>query len=482
MNHDFRRPISRREALCQAGTGFGMFGLISLLRDAGLLGTASAAETAASGIARATNPLAPRPPQFAAKAKRVIHIYLNGGPSQVDTFDPKPMLNRFEGKMLPQGNLSTERKTGTALPSPFKFRQYGQSGLPISEIFSRTAAHADDLCVIRSMQANTPNHEQSMRLMNCGDERLSRPSMGAWLTYGMGSENQNLPGYVAMCPGLPVADVSNWRSAFLPGVFQGTYIDTRKAKAEDLIENIRNTSVSQSEQRRQLDLLAELNRRHLKQRAEDDKLDARIASFELAYRMQMEATDAFDVEQEPQYVRDMYGPSVQARQLLIARRLIERGVRFVQLFHGDVQPWDSHDNIATAHRALGNECDQGIAALLTDLKQRGLFEDTLVVCGGEFGRTPAVELVGGKPGMGRDHNHWGFSVWLAGGGVKGGHIHGATDEFGYKAVEDVVHVHDLHATILHLLGFDHTKLTYRYAGRDFRLTDVHGNVVKDVLA
>jgi hypothetical protein len=332
------------------------------------------------------------------------------------------------------------------------------------------------------MQANTPNHEQSMRLMNCGDERLSRPSMGAWLTYGMGSENQNLPGYVAMCPGLPVADVSNWRSAFLPGVYQGTYIDTRKAKAEELIENIRNAYVSNSEQRRQLDLLSELNQKHRQTRAEDDALDARIASFELAYRMQMEATDAFDVEQEPQSIRDMYGPGVQARQLLIARRLIERGVRFVQLFHGDVQPWDSHDNIATAHRKLGAECDQGIAALLTDLKQRGLFEDTLVLCGGEFGRTPAVELVGGKPGMGRDHNHWGFSVWLAGGGVKGGHVHGATDEFGYKAVEDVVHVHDLHATILHLLGFDHTKLTYRYAGRDFRLTDVHGNVVKDVLA
>jgi hypothetical protein len=479
MNNDMRRPISRREALQQAGTGFGMLGLAGLLREAGLLGEASAADAVG---AHAANPLAPKAAPLPAKAKRVIHIYLNGGPSQVDTFDPKPMLNRFEGKMLPQGNLSTERKTGTALPSPFRFRKYGQSGTPVSEIFARTAEHVDDLCVIRSMQANTPNHEQSMRLMNCGDERLSRPSMGAWLTYGMGSENQNLPGYVAMCPGLPVADVSNWRSAFLPGVYQGTYIDTRKARAEELIENIRNAYVSNSEQRRQLDLLSELNRKHRQTRAEDDALDARIASFELAYRMQMEATDAFDVEQEPQYVRDMYGPGVQARQLLIARRLIERGVRFVQLFHGDVQPWDSHDNIAKAHRNLGGECDQGIAALLTDLKQRGLFEDTLVLCGGEFGRTPAVELVGGKPGMGRDHNHWGFSVWLAGGGVKGGHVHGATDEFGYKAVEDVVHVHDLHATILHLLGFDHTKLTYRYAGRDFRLTDVHGNVVKGVLA
>jgi len=476
MNHDFPRPISRREILRRTGTGFGMLGLAGMLRDAGLLGDATARAGAAA------NPLAPKPPQFPGKAKRVIHIYLNGGPSQVDTFDPKPLLNRYEGKMLPQGNLSTERKTGAALPSPFKFRRYGESGIPVSEIFARTAEHVDDLCIIRSMRANTPNHEQSMRLMNCGDERLSRPSMGAWITYGMGSENENLPGYVSMCPGLPVADVSNWRSAFLPGVYQGTYIDTRKEKAEELIENIRNGFVSKKEQRRQLDLLAELNHRHQRDRAEDDQLDARIASFELAYRMQMEATDAFDVEQEPRHIREMYGPGVQARQLLIARRLIERGVRFVQLFHGDVQPWDSHDNIATAHRDLGQQCDQGIAALLTDLKQRGLFEDTIVLCGGEFGRTPSVELVGGKPGMGRDHNHWGFTVWLAGGGVKGGHIHGATDDFGYEAIESPVHVHDLHATILHLLGFDHESLTYRYAGRDFRLTDVHGNVVKEILA
>ncbi len=306
--------------------------------------------------------------------------------------------------------------------------------------------------------------------------------MGAWLTYGMGTENENLPGYITLCPGLPVADVSNWRSAFLPGIYQGTYIDTRKEKAEDLIENIRNPVLSKRDQRRQLDLLAELNRRHQQTRSEDDNLEARIASFELAYRMQMTATDAFDVEQEPEHIRAMYGPGVQARQLLIARRLIERGVRFVQLFHGDVQPWDSHDNIAGAHRSLGQQCDQAIAALLTDLKQRGLFEETLILCGGEFGRTPSVELAGGKPSMGRDHNHWGFSVWLAGGGVKGGHIHGATDEFGYKAIEKPVHVHDLHATILHLLGFDHTKLTYRYAGRDFRLTDVEGDVVRDILA
>jgi hypothetical protein len=318
--------------------------------------------------------------------------------------------------------------------------------------------------------------------MNCGDERLSRPSMGAWVTYGMGTENQNLPGFIAMCPGLPVADVSNWRSAFLPGVYQGTYIDTRKDRVEDLIENIKSTSVTRSDQRRQLDLLAQLNRMHQEPRAEDDALEARIASFELAYRMQMAATDAFDINQEPESIRDAYGPGIQARQLLIARRLIERGVRFVQLYHGDVQPWDAHDGLAANHRSLANQCDRAISALLTDLKQRGLFDETIVLCGGEFGRTPSVEMVNGKPGQGRDHNHWGFSVWLAGGGIKGGMTYGATDEFGYRAVEKPVHVHDLHATLLHLLGFDHTRLTYRYAGRDFRLTDVHGQIVQDILA
>ncbi len=332
------------------------------------------------------------------------------------------------------------------------------------------------------MHANTPNHEQSMRLMNCGDERLSRPSMGAWITYGMGTENANLPGFVVLCPGLPVADVSNWRSAFLPGVYQGTYLDTRKTRIEELLENIQNHAVTAGDQRRQLDLLAELNRRHQQPRAEDAALEARIQSFELAYRMQMAASDAFDVGREPKHVRALYGDSVQGRQLLIARRLVERGVRVVQCYHGDVQPWDSHDHIAENHRKLGTEADGPIAALLTDLKGRGLLDETLVMCGGEFGRTPAVELVAGKPGMGRDHNHWGFTVWLAGGGVKGGMVYGATDEFGFKAVENPVHVHDLHATILHLLGFDHTRLTYRYAGRDFRLTDVEGRVVRDILA
>ncbi len=466
-------PLTRRDMLRRSGTGLGLLGLAALLRDA----------NPASGEIDPRNPLAVRPTHFPAKVKHVIHIYLNGGPSQVDTFDPKPLLKRYEGRMLPAGNLTTERPTGFALPTPFRFRRYGQSGLEISEIFDHTAsAHADDLCIIRSMHANTPNHEQSMRLMNCGDERLSRPSLGAWVTYGIGTENQNLPGFVAMCPGLPVADTSNWRSAFLPGIYQGTYLNTRNTAVEQLLENIRNRWLTQPDQRRQLDLLATLNRHHQAARPEDAALEARIQSFELAYRMQMEASDAFDLNREPAQVRAMYGDSVQARQLLIARRLIERGVRFVQCYHGDVQPWDSHDNIATNHRNLARECDQGIAALLTDLKRRGLFEETLVLCGGEFGRTPSVELSGGRPAMGRDHNHWGFSVWLAGGGVKGGITYGETDEFGYRAVEKKVHVHDLHATILHLLGLYHERLTYRYAGRDFRLTDVEGNVVRAILA
>jgi hypothetical protein len=355
----------------------------------------------------------------------------------------------------------------------------------VSEIFAKTAQHVDDLCFIRSMHANTPNHEQSMRLMNCGDERLSRPSYGAWITYGLGTENQNLPGYIAMCPGLPVSDVSNWRSAFLPGIYQGTHINTRKTRPEELVENIANARLPLDAQRRQLDLLAEMNAEHQRSRGADPQLEARIQSFELAYRMQLEATDAFDISREPESVRRMYGDSVQSRQLLVARRLVERGVRVVQCYHGDVQPWDSHDMIADAHRNLAREVDQGIGALLTDLRQRGLLDETLVVCGGEFGRTPAVEMPApGTPGngKGRDHNHWGFTVWLAGGGVKGGHVHGATDEFGFRAVEKPVHVHDLHATMLHLLGFDHEKLTYRHAGRDFRLTDVSGQVVREILA
>lgn len=310
--------------------------------------------------------------------------------------------------------------------------------------------------------------------------------MGSWVTYGLGSENQNMPGFISMCPGgYPIQETQNWQSAFLPGVYQGTYIDTRHTELDKLVENIRPGRPS-GEQRSQLDLLARMNRRHQAGRERDSRLEARIQSFELAWRMQSDAEDAFDISREPQSIRDMYGPGVQGRQMLIARRLVERGVRFVQVWHGAGQPWDNHDDIEVNHRRLARECDQAIGGLLADLERRGMLDETLVIWGGEFGRTPTVELptAGANAGKinGRDHNHHGYSVWLAGGGARGGHVHGATDEFGFQAVQDKVHVHDLQATILHLLGFDHEKLTYRHAGRDFRLTDVHGRVVKELLA
>ena len=466
--------LTRRDLLATVGTGIGFLALPGLM------------QADIPNPATIINPLAPRPPHFAAKAKHIIHIYLNGGPSQVDTWDYKPELKKWGGKKIPLNNVTTERETGVALASPYEFKQYGSSGLWCSEIFQKTASqHADRLCVIKSMYANTPNHEQSMRLMNTGDERLSRPSYGSWLTYGLGCENQNLPGFVTMCPGLPVADSSNWRSAFLPGIYQGTYLNSRKTKVTDLIANIQSPRTSSADQRQQLNLLASMNRRHQSSRNDDPNLESRIQSFELAFRMQTEATDAFDISKETKAIHELYkADTIHGRQLLIARRLIERGVRVVQCYHGDVQPWDSHSNIAGEHRKLGNECDGPIAALLFDLAQRGLLDETLVICGGEFGRTPAVEIpIGGGTPTGRDHNHHGFTIWLAGGGVKGGFSYGATDEFGYKAIENRVHVHDLHATMLQLMGFDHRKLTYRHAGLDFRLTGIEeANIVKEILA
>ena len=464
--------LTRRQLLRRSGMGFGMLGLASVLGSASLTSTAQASTD--------INPLAPRKPHFPPKARQVVHLFMNGGPSHVDTFDPKPLLDKFHGKPLPSTNLRTERKTSGALRSPFKFERYGKSGIEVSELFAKTAQHVDDMAVIRSMYAEVPNHEPSLMLMNCGDGRLPRPSMGSWITYGLGSENQNLPGFIAMCPGgYPIVATQNWRSAFLPGAYQGTYIDSQHTDIQKLIANIRNNSATPAEQRRQLDLVRRLNERHLELRQGDAQLEARIQSFELAYRMQAEATDAFDISKEPRAVRELYGRGTPARQLLITRRLLERGVRFIQLWSGAGQPWDNHDNLAKLHRQLAAEWDQPIAAFLTDLKRRGLLDTTLVMWGGEFGRTPVAEL----PQLsGRDHNHYGFSMWLAGGGVRGGCVHGATDEFGFAAQEKRVHVHDLHATILHLLGFDHEKLTYRYAGRDFRLTDVHGHVVHELLA
>ena len=458
--------LDRRDFLERCGTGFGALAL------GGLLGGKAAANSVQ--------------PHFAPRAKRVVHLFMNGGPSQVDTFDPKPKLQEFHGKSIPLDGLKTERPTGAGLRTPFAFQRYGKSGLEVSELFAHTAKHADDLCVIRSMTADVPNHEPSLMLMNCGDGRLSRPSMGSWISYGLGSENDNLPAYVSLCPGgMPIKRAENWRASFLPGNFQGTYLDSSIEEVDRMIENLRNPAARDSRQARQLEFLRRVNERHLAARGHDPQLEARIRSYELAYRMQSEATDAFDVTKEPQHVRDLYGPGAFARQCLMARRLLERGVRFIQLWHGNGQPWDSHDDIED-HRRLAKECDQGIGAFLADLKMRGLLDETLVLWGGEFGRTPAVELpqAGSNKGVmkGRDHNHHGFTVWMAGGGVKGGHVHGATDEFGFRAVDKPVHVHDLHATILHLLGLDHERLTYRYSGRDFRLTDVHGKVIGDLLA
>jgi hypothetical protein len=467
-------PLSRRELLSRCGTGLGMLGLAGVFAD-----DARGELPIAPPPRPVTNPLAPKEPHFPAKAKHVVHLFMNGGPSQVDTFDPKPELDKLHGKPLPN-SLRTERKTGAAMRSPYKFQKYGQSGIEVSDLFAKTAAHIDDMAVIRSMYADVPNHEPSLLMMNCGDGRQPRPSLGSWVTYGLGTENRNLPGFVVMCPGgYPIVTTQNWRSAFLPGVYQGTYIDSQHTQLDKLIAHIRNPELSADRQRDQLDFVKALNDQHAADRGHDAQLEARINTFELAFRMQTEAADAFDLTKETKQVREMYGETVHGRQLLLARRLIERGVRVVQLWSGAGQPWDNHDGLEGAHRKLAAQWDGPIAAFLTDLKARGLFDSTLVQWSGEFGRTPVAEL----PALnGRDHNHYGFTCWLAGGGVKGGTIYGATDEFGFKAEVDPVHVHDLHATMLRLLGFDHTKLTYRYAGRDFRLTDVHGNVINELLA
>ena len=469
---------SRREFLRKCGMSLGATAMAAMLQR-----ELRAAPVAVDPL----RPLAPRRPPLPAKAKHVIHIFANGGPSHVDTFDRKTTLDKYHGQKLPGDYIATERKTGAAFRSPFTWKRYGKSGLEVSELFAKTAEFADDLCVIRSMKADVPNHEPSLLLMNCGEARQVRPSFGSWVTYGLGTENENLPGFMTLCPGgYPIQETQNWQCGFLPGVYQGNYVDSAKRNVDDLIENIRNRGLSRPAQRRQLDLLARLNAEHKAARAEDAALEARAQSFEMAYRMQLEATDAFDISREPEAIRAMYGDTTQGRQFLIARRLVERGVRFVQLWHGNGQPWDSHDDLEVQHRRLANEADQPIAALLRDLKQRGLLDETLVIWGGEFGRTPTVELPtpGSNAGKinGRDHNNHGFTMWLAGGGAKGGIVHGETDEFGFKSVKDVVHVHDLHATLLRLLGFNHEEFTFRSSGRDFRLTDVHGKIISNLIA
>ena len=470
---DFQ-PLPRRAMLGRCGMGFGSVALSGLLADRGV--AAGPAGPAAGGT------MQPKPPHFPPRALRVIHLFMNGGPSQIDTFDPKPALSRFEGKQLRADLKKDRRLGGVGMPSTFRFARHGESGMEISELFPEVARHADDLCVIRSMQTPVPNHEPGFMMMNCGDISRMLPCVGAWTLYGLGTENQSLPGFIVMCPaGLPTAQGSNWRNAFLPGAYQGTYIDSQYRSADELVANIRNDALLPGQQRRQLDFIQRINAMHARRRPDDAQLEARIESLELAFRMQQEAGEAFDISRESQAVRERYGDHVQGRQLLIARRLAERGVRYIQVYHGAGQPWDSHANIKDALPRLARESDAPVAALLDDLKDRDMLKDTLVIWGGEMGRTSTVQLpVGPKPG--RDHHHDGFTVWMAGGGVKGGHVHGVTDEVGLKVVENPVTVHDLHATMLHLLGFDHERLTYRHAGRDFRLTDVYGNVVQDILA
>ncbi|MCU1262213.1 MAG: hypothetical protein JWO80_5098, partial [Bryobacterales bacterium] len=402
--------LSRREMLQRTGMGLGSLALGALVAN-------NAGAATIGGGGGFNNPLAPKLPPLPAKAKRVIHLFMNGGPSQVDTFDPKPALAKYAGKELPF-KFQTERRTGTAYPSPFQFKRFGKSGIEVSEIFPEIGSCIDDICVVRSMCTDIPNHEPSLMMMNCGDVRQARPSFGAWTTYGLGSENQNLPGFVVLCPqGMPTEGSHNWRSAFLPGAFQGTRIDTQETQIDKLIEHIHNPTITLDDQRGQLSLLAKLNARYKQGREEDELMESRVQSFELAYRMQMEAADVFDLSKEPESIRTAYGDSLQGRQMLIARRLVERGVRFVQVWHGQGQPWDSHNKIEEEHRRLAGECDKPIAALLRDLKQRGLLDDTLVIWGGEFGRTPTVELPekGANDGgvNGRDHNPYGFSMWLA---------------------------------------------------------------------
>lgn len=455
----FNQPFTRRDAIRGLGGGLGVIGLAQLLAPA------------------ATAAVAPHGPHFRPRAKRVIQLFMNGGPFGPDFFDPKPAINRFAGQRPDAVNLRTENQTGGLMPVPYRFAKHGQSGLEISDLLPRLAAHADDLCVLRSLHTDNPNHGPALFMMNNGSITPTRPSMGAWFSYGLGTENADLPGYVVLCPGRPVRFAELWSSGFLPAEHQGTYLNHTNLDPRQMMPFLRNTHLSSETQRRQLDLMLRLNEEHLHERGDDPALDARIRAMETAFRMQTAATDAFDVNREPVRTRDEYGRGHFANACLLARRLSERGVRFVQVYYGNGQPWDTHRNHNESMRNLARDIDQPMAALLGDLKRRGLLEDTLVVWGGEFGRTSTSES-----GDGRDHNHWGFSMWLAGGGVKGGMAHGATDDFGFRALQDKVHVHDLHATILHLLGIDHERLTYRYAGRDFRLTDVYGQVVTPILA
>jgi uncharacterized protein (DUF1501 family) len=455
--------LTRREFLEKTGMGYGAMCLASIL-GAGLF---RGSESHAAAAAGSRSPLMPRQPHFPAKAKHVIHIFASGGPSHVDTWDPKPMLDKYADQTIPGTN-------GVALPSPFKFEKHGKSGIEVSEVFPQLARHVDELAIIRSMWTDIPAHEVAQQFMNTGSVQLPKPSWGSWVLYGLGTENQNMPGFITL-GGRP-----EWRqSSFLPGIYQGVNVNySTRMKLEEVLLNIRNQFASGRVQRAQLDLAQQLNKLHASKLQKDDQLEARIEAFELAFKMQTEATDAFDISKEPESIRELYGSSEMGAKMIVARRLVERGVRFVQVEHGG---WDHHNALDVNLPRRAGEIDRPAAALLTDLKQRGLLDETLVIWGGEFGRTVTRDRNGNEV-PGRDHNGRAMVTWLAGGGVKGGIVHGSTDEFGARAITDKVHVHDLHATVLALLGFDHTKLTYRYNGRDFRFTDNYGNVVKQIIA
>jgi len=454
--------VPRRDLLKSIGGGLGLLGAAQALADEPSL-------AAGGGTDGATH--------FAPRVKRVIHLFMNGGPFQGDLFDPKPALEKYAGQRPEGANLRTERPTGGLLPSTAKFTPAGENGVPVSDLLPHLAKHVDDICVLRSLHADNPNHGPALLQMNNGTILPTRPSMGSWFLYGLGAENQNLPGYIVLCPGRPVRFSVLWSSAFLPAAYQGTYVNHSDLDPSKLIPYLRNEARDPETQRRQLDLMQQINALHRDARGGDSALDARMASMETAFRMQTEAHEAFDLNRESAETREAYGEGHYANGCLLARRLVERGVRFVQVYYGNGQPWDTHSKHNESVKKLCDSIDQPTAALLTDLKQRGLLEDTLVVWGGEFGRTPTTEN-----GDGRDHNHHGFTMWMAGGGVRGGMTFGETDEFGFRAVENKVHVHDLHATILHLLGMDHEKLTFHYGGRDYRLTDVHGRVVTEILS
>ena len=444
--------------------GFGMLGFASLLGSNSLLAAA-------------------RSPHFAPKAKRLVFLFMNGGPSHIDTFDPKPALANYAGQQ-PSGDLYKKTKGSGFMPSPFAFKKCGQSGVEVCETLPHLGNVIDDCCIIRSMHTDVPNHEPALLTMHTGNVQPIRPSLGSWLLYGLGTANENLPGYIVLRPSSKiVVGPALWSNSFLPAEYQATSVLTADMTVEKLVANIHNARLSEGEQREQLDLLAQLNQHHRAQRDGDSALEGEIRAMETAFHMQREALETFDISREPESVRAAYGNSPFARSCLLARRLLEDGVRVVTVYYtsGDNQPWDTHTNHNERHPALCADGDRAAGALIADLKQRGMLEDTLVVWSGEFGRTPYAENKDNTK-VGRDHHHTGFSTLLAGGGVRGGLAFGATDELGMKAVENPVHVHDLHATILHLLGLDHEKLTYRYAGRDFRLTDVHGHVVRGIVA